>query len=102
MVPIRNTRGKSEGVVAGAGLELVQARGELLVGEKALLDQEMLERLEPALVVGRVTVLAVRRRDLLDQLVTKLVPVEQLLLVHRDRQAEDARLPGRVEHELAV
>ena len=41
-------------------------------------------------------------RDLRDQAIAKIVPGVDLVVAQRDRHAEDAPLPGRLEDELAV
>ena len=42
------------------------------------------------------------RRDLGDQAVAEVVPGVDLVVAQRDRHAEDAPLPGRLEDQLAV
>src|SRR5713101_99398 len=57
---------------------------------------------EPALVVARGLALALRVRDLGDELGLELAPGEAGFVTHRHGHAEDAALPRLVEDQLAV
>ena len=83
------------GVLGGAGVEL-------LGGDHAAVEQQPLERRQPALVVAGVVPVLLGRRDLGDQTVPEIVPGVQLVVAQGDRHAEDAPLPGRLEDQLAV
>src|SRR5262245_36776049 len=91
-----------EHVVAAAGLELARALGQGRGVEQALVAEQLLEGVEPALVVARGLALALGVGDLGDQLCLELAPLEAGVVAHRHGHAEDAALPGLVEHELAV
>src|SRR3989442_7715819 len=91
-----------EPVVAAAGLEVVRALGEGGFVEQALVGQQALEGVEPALVVARGLALALRVRDLDNELGLELAPGEAGFVTHRDGHAEDAALPRLVEDQLAV
>src|SRR3989441_13141121 len=91
-----------EHVVAAAGLEVERALGEGGLVEQALVGQQALEGVEPALVVARGLALALRVRDLGDELGLELAPGEAGFVTHRHGHAEDAALPRLVEDQLAV
>src|SRR5215467_11086564 len=91
-----------EDVVATTALEVVRALGEDGGVEQALVGQELLERVEPALVVARGVAVALGARDLIDQMLLELAPHEARLMTHRHGHAEDAALPRLVEDQLAV
>src|SRR5213593_1403928 len=95
-------RERLEHVVAAAGLEVVRALGEGGLVEQALVGQQALESVEPALVVARGLALALRVRDLGDELGLELAPREAGFVTHRHGHAEDAALPRFVEDQLAV
>src|SRR5881397_1199245 len=76
-----------EHVVAVAGLEFVRALGQGGRVDQALVGEQALEGVQPALVIARGRSLALR---------------EAGVVAHRDGHAEDAALPRLVEHELAV
>src|SRR2546425_5739660 len=94
--------GRLEHVVAAAGLELVRALGEHARLEQTFVGEQTLEGVEPALVVARRLALALRVRDLGDELGLELAPLEAGLVAHRHGHAEDAPLPRLVEDHLAV
>src|SRR6266850_5339428 len=70
--------------------------------DQALVGEQALEGVQPALVIARGLSLALRVGDLGDQLRLELAPLEAGVVAHRDGHAEDAALPRLVEHELAV
>src|SRR4029434_3792836 len=91
-----------EHVVAAAGLELVRALGQGGRIDQALVGEQALEGVQPALVVARRRTRDVAGADLADQLRLELAPLEAGVVAHRHGHAEDAALPRLVEHELAV
>src|SRR4029434_2899241 len=91
-----------EHVVAAAGLELVRALGQGGRIDQALVGEQALEGVQPALVVACGLALALGVGDLGDQLRLELAPLEAGVVAHRHGHAEDAALPRLVEHELAV
>src|SRR5262249_40860983 len=64
--------------------------------------EQLLEGVQPALVVARGLALALGVGDLGDQLRLELAPLEAVVVAHRHGHPEDAALPRLVEHELAV
>src|SRR6266446_10897526 len=93
---------RSEHVVAASALEIARALGERPGVEQALVGEELLERVEPALVVARGLARALGVRDLADEVGLELAPREARLVAHRHGHAEDAALPRLVEDQLAV
>jgi hypothetical protein len=91
-----------EHVVAPAALEVARALGEGGGVDQALVGQQLLERVQPALVLARRLALAFGVGDLGDQLSLELAPREGRFVAHRDGHAEDAALPRFVEDQLAV
>jgi hypothetical protein len=75
---------------------------EVLGGDHARVEQEALERRQPALVVARGVAVLVGRGDLGDQAVAEIVPVVDLRVAERDRHPEDAPFPRRFEDQFAV
>ena len=61
-------------LVIDAGGVLGGARVELVGGDHARVEQQALERRQPALVVARVVAVLLGRRDLGDQAVAEVVP----------------------------
>src|SRR5579871_5796912 len=83
----------------------LHARLDLPLGEQPPLQQQPLERGEPALVVAPLAALvgaALPGGDLGDQRLAEPLPGERLPLGERERDPEGAALPGGGEHELAV
>src|SRR6266508_4830727 len=80
----------------------MRALGEGSLVEQALVGQQALEGVKPALVVARGLALALRVGDLGDELGLELAPREAGFVTHRHGHAEDAALPRLVEDQLTV
>ena len=83
------------GVLGSAGVELVGS-------DHTAVEQQALERCQPALVVTGGVPVFLSGRDLRDQMIPKIVPGVHLVIAQDDRHAEDTPLPGRLENELPV
>src|SRR5262249_10321158 len=92
----------SEHIVATAALEFAGALVEGDRIEQALVGEKLLERVEPALVVGRGLAPTLGVPDLVDEVRLEVAPREARVVAHRDGHAEDAALPRLVEDQLAV
>src|SRR5262245_51568111 len=92
--PAARTAMRLEHVVAATGLELARALGQGGRVDQALVGEQLLEGVQPALVVARGLALALGVADLGDQLGLELAPLEAGVVAHRSGHAEDAALPG--------
>lgn len=89
-------------LVVGAGDELRRARIEFGGGDDAGIEQQALERGEPALMVARAVPVRLGGGDLGGRAVAEGIPGVAPVVDERDRHAEDASLPGGRQDEFAV